>query len=58
MAFPSLALEVESRILADVRGDSARRSRAMGEVFRAFREPLIGLCFHLTGSIADAEDVV
>lgn len=58
MPFPSPAIEVEARILADARGDSAHRSGAVAEVFRTFREPVLGLCLHLTGSQADAEDVV
>jgi RNA polymerase sigma-70 factor (ECF subfamily) len=58
MAFASLAPEVEARILADVRAGSARRSDAVAEVFRTFRGPVLGLCLHLTGRLADAEDVV
>jgi len=58
MAFPSLAADVEARILEDARGDAARQGTAVAEVFRAFREPVLGLCLHLTGRRADAEDVV
>ena len=58
MAFPLLEPAAEARILADVRGDSAHRSAAVAEVFRTFRGPVLGLCLHLTGRLADAEDVV
>ena len=58
MAFPSLSTEVETRLLADARADAGRRERAVSEIFRAFREPVFGLCLHLTGRRADAEDVV
>jgi RNA polymerase sigma-70 factor (ECF subfamily) len=58
MSFRSLAPDVEARILADVRGAPARRDAAVSEVFRAFREPVLALCLHLTGRRADAEDVL
>ena len=59
MAFASLAPDVEARLLADVRAGSTRRTDAVAEVFRAFREPVLALCLHLTGGRrADAEDVL
>ena len=58
MAFASLAPDVEARLLADVRAGSTRRTDAVAAVFRAFREPVLGLCLHLTGRRADAEDVL
>lgn len=58
MAFPSLAPEREALLLAGVAaGDEARR-RAVADVFRTFREPVLSLCLHLTGRRADAEDVL
>ncbi len=58
MAFPSLSPDVEARILADAREGGTRQNAAVADVFRAFREPVLGLCVHLTGRRADAEDVV
>ena len=58
MAFPSLDPGEEKRILEDARGDAGHRAAAVSAVFRAFRQPVLGVCLHLTGRRADAEDVV
>jgi len=47
----------EAALLVRARGaSSAQREKAFDELFEAFRGPVLALCFHLTGSRADAED--
>ena len=55
-AFPPLDAAREAELLAAARARGAGRERAFEALFRALREPVLGLCLHLTGRRADAED--
>ena len=56
--FPKLDPAAEAAILAAAKGDAASRDAAFGQLFRALREPVLGLCLHVTGRRADAEDAM
>jgi len=55
---PVFSSAEEAEILAGVRAGGAARRGATDRLFRELREPLHGLCMHLTGRRADAEDAV
>ncbi len=56
---PALDAALEEALLRCVRERrAAERERAFEAVFLAMRDPLFGLCLHLAGSRAEAEDAV
>lgn len=59
MRVPVLDPDLEQELLRRERaGDVAGRDRTFEIVFRAMREPLFGLCIHLTRDRTEAEDAV
>ena len=53
---PQLSAAEEAEVLAGIRSGGAARRAASEMLCRGLREPLLGLCLHLTGRRADAED--
>jgi RNA polymerase sigma-70 factor, ECF subfamily len=55
---PQLDEAAESAIVAEAKGEVTSREAAFGKLFRTLREPVLGLCLHVTGRRADAEDAL